>query len=94
MANAEIEGNGGEVIYIDVEGNGKPDVEGAIFADGNAVSYEVKKSGSSLVDSIIDSAKETKEKIYNVAGQTLNKLQRGINIVRRGNGKASKEMHK
>lgn len=94
MANAEIEGNDGAVIYIDVEGNDRLEVEGVVFADSNAVAYDVKKAGTSLVDSIIDSAKEAKEKIYNVAGQTLNRLQRGINIVRKGNGKASKEMHK
>lgn len=94
MANAEFEGTTGDFVYIDVRGNGTPTIEAALFSDNNSKGYEVTSNGMSLLDSIYEGAREVKETIYNVAGQTLRAIKRGINIIRHSDGSVTKEVKK
>ena len=47
-----------------------------------------------MIDSIRENLREVKETIYNAAGQTLNRLQRGVNIIRKSDGTVTKEIRK
>lgn len=97
MENAEIEGSNGAVVYVEVEGEGNLTVEDAIFATKAARTYKLLGTGgngTSMIDSIRENLREVKETIYNAAGQTLNRLQRGVNIIRKSDGTVTKEIRK
>ena len=97
MENAEIEGSNGAVVYVEVEGEGNLTVGDAIFATKAARTYKLLGTGgngTSMIDSIRANLREVKETIYNAAGQTLNPLQRGVNIIRKSDGTVTKEIRK
>lgn len=94
MTNAALQGNDGAVLIVRTRGAGNLEVENAIFADGKANAFSLTSNGLSGIDGINESCQNVKERIYNVAGQTMNRIQRGINIIRKSNGKTTKEMHK
>ncbi len=97
MKNVEIEGSNGAVVYVEVEGEGNLTVEDAIFATKAARTYKLLGTGgngTSMIDSIRENLREVKETIYNAAGQTLNRLQRGVNIIRKSDGTVTKEIRK
>lgn len=94
MDNSAIEGNQGAVVYIDVTGRGRLDVNNVIFADRRGVSYRLDKDMSGIDSTLTDTLRNAKEAIYNVAGQAIDSLRRGFNIVRRSDGTSSKEYHK
>ena len=97
MDNAEITGMNGAVLYVDVIGNGNIDVENVIFADTAARDHIFNKpeGTSGIEDTMIDNSGSTVERIYNVAGQALRKIQRGaVNIIRKSDGSVSKEYRK
>lgn len=94
MVNAEIEGNQGAVVYIDVTGRGHLDVDNVVFADARGVSYELSKDVTGINSPLLDTLRSAKEAVYNVAGQAMNSLRRGFNIVRKSDGTTSKEYRK
>ena len=67
----------GEVlrIPININGEGTAKLYNVRFADTDAVSYAGKETATGIA-----SPKGKDLKIYNLAGQRLNKMQRGINI--------------
>lgn len=94
MDNAEFDATSGAVLYINVEGKGNLKVENAEVTDTYFNTHILGAQGSSLVDSIIDGAKEVKSRIYNAAGMMFDKLQNGINIIRDSNGKVKKQYNR
>ncbi len=93
MTNAALDGNSGAVLIVRTRGAGNLEVDGAIFADKHATGFGLGNEGLSGIDSITESCQNVKERIYNVAGQAMNRLQRGINIIRKSDGTTTKEMH-
>ena len=94
MDNKVIETGTGAVLIIEAEGSGNITAENVIFTDNSYRTVRIEKPGSSMIDSIIDGAKEIGQKIYNAAGVAFDKMQRGINIIRHSNGKTTKEYNK
>ncbi len=96
MDNAAIEGSEGAVVYVDVIGEGKFDVDNVIFATrtGAEVLLAKPEGTSGIEDTVIDNNGGLKQRIYNAAGQMLRGLQRGVNIIRNADGSVSKEYHK
>lgn len=94
MTNAAIEGNQGAVVYIDVTGRGHLDVENVTFADRRGVCYDLTNDLSGINSPLRDTLNNVKEAIYNVAGQAMNGIRRGINIIRKSDGTTTKEYRK
>jgi len=94
LENAAISGENGAIAYIDVTGSGNLKIENAIFADRQARTYTMSRGDSSFIDTIRTSLTNAKERIYNAAGQALNRVQRGINIIRKSDGSTSKELRR
>lgn len=94
MSNEAIEGNQGAVVYIDVTGRGRLDIDNVIFADARGVIYTLSKDLTGVNSPLIDTLRNAKEAIYNVAGQAMDSLRRGFNIVRKSDGTTSKEYRK
>ncbi len=94
--NAEIAGNGGAIVFIDVQGAGSNiTVENMIFADRAAREYVIDQSGTTgIMDSLIEGAKDAKEAIYDAAGRVYDRVHRGLNIIRKSDGSVSKEIRK
>lgn len=93
MANDELRGNSGAMLIVRTRGAGNLTVGNAVFADINATAYGLAGEGMSAIDSIGESFRNAKERIYNVAGQVLDRIQRGVNIIRKSDGTTTKEMH-
>lgn len=93
MANDELRGNSGAMLIVRTRGAGNLTVDNAVFADINATAYGLAGEGMSAIDSIGESFRNAKERIYNVAGQALDRIQRGVNIIRKSDGTTTKEMH-
>lgn len=94
MDNALIDGNNGCVLYIDVEGNSEVEVSNVIFSDVNGNSYDVNSFGTNGISDIYESLKDGVKSIYNAAGQKLNKLTKGVNIIRNADGSTTKKIGK
>lgn len=94
MENSEFVGVDGAIAIVEVRGKGTLDVDNAIFADSEAGAVKVNKAGTSMIDSIQQGVNCMKQTIYNVAGQTLRTMQRGINIIRNSDGTTTKELRK
>lgn len=93
MANDELRGNSGAMLIVRTRGAGKLTVGNAVFADINATAYGLAGEGMSAIDSIGETFRNAKERIYNVAGHALDRIQRGVNIIRKSDGTTTKEMH-
>lgn len=92
MGNSEFTGNTGAILFIDVEGSA-PALGTAVFSDTSSRSIVVAPEGTTgIMDTLIDGANKAKEMIFDAAGRIYNKVQRGINIIRHGNGKVTKEI--
>jgi hypothetical protein len=86
----------GAIVYFDVTGNGSSIViDNAIFADANAQRYEVSSANTSGIGSVIyDGIKNGAQRIYDASGRLLNRVQRGINIIRNADGTTTKQINK
>lgn len=93
MTNSTVNAVEGVMLRIHTSGIGTPEMSNVIFADGDSNSWDINKANQSIIDSIISGAKNLKDRIYNVAGQTMRKIQKGINIIRHSDGTTTKEMH-
>lgn len=93
LDNTLIEGNNGCVLFIDVEGNAEIEVENVIFSDKNGTAYKLNGNSGTGVG-IMDAVKDGVKAIYNAAGQKLNKLTKGVNIVRNADGSVTKKIGK
>lgn len=93
MTNSAIQGNGGVLLHLTIDGVGNPVMDNVIFSDTEMNAIGVRQSGTSLLDTIVNDARNVKDTIYNVAGQTMRGIQRGINIIRHSDGTVTKESH-
>lgn len=93
LENDLITGNSGCVLFIDVEGNAEVEIEDVVFSDINGNAYTFGNSTSG-VDNLYESIKNGVKAIYNAAGQKLNKLTRGVNIIRNADGSVTKKIGK
>ncbi len=95
MENAVFEGNSGAIFFIDVEGKGDLSAQKAIFTDSYFQTHTMDKpAGTTLIDSLVDGAKNMGSRIYNAAGMMFDKLQNGLNIFRDKDGKVKKEYNR
>lgn len=93
MTNSTVNAVEGVMLRIHTSGIGTPEMSNVIFADEESNAWLINKANQSIVDSIISGAKNLKDRIYNAAGQTMRKIQKGINIIRHSDGTTTKEMH-
>lgn len=93
MTNSTVNAVEGVMLRIHTSGIGTPEMNNVIFADEESNAWLINKANQSIIDSIISSAKNLKDRIYNAAGQTMRKIQKGINIIRHSDGTTTKEMH-
>lgn len=91
MNNEEIKGD--QLLIIEVEGQGAPAIQDAVFTDANANAYSLQNSTVTGIDSI-EAENGMAQRIYNAAGQAMRSIQRGINIIRHSDGTTTKELHK
>lgn len=92
LDNAAFADNNGAILYIDVNG-AAPSIENAIASDTNSRSIDLGAEGTTgIIDTIMEGISNAKDVIYDAAGRIYNKMQRGINIIRHGNGKVTKEI--
>lgn len=96
VENNEFYGNGGALIYLDVEvgsdfAGGSISVDNAIFSDAKANSYYLTANGP-IVPTGIDGieAATVKERIYSVGGQMMKAVKKGLNIIVGDDNKAKK----
>ena len=96
VENNEFFGNGGALIYLDVEvgsdfAGGSISVDNAIFTDAKANSYYLTANGP-IVPTGIDGieAATVKERIYSVGGQMMKAVKKGLNIIVGDDNKAKK----
>ncbi|MGM9727540.1 MAG: hypothetical protein ACI3YJ_08040, partial [Prevotella sp.] len=96
VENNEFLGNGGALIYLDVEvssdfAGGSISVDNAIFTDAKANSYYLTANGP-IVPTGIDGieAATVKERIYSVGGQMMKAVKKGLNIIVGDDNKAKK----
>lgn len=95
MENAEIAGNNGAMVYIDVQGHGSFSLDQVLFTDRDCHLHGFGNPGTSgIIDAIIDGAGAAKEAIYDAAGRMYDRVQRGINIIRHSDGSVTKELRK
>lgn len=93
MDNALMSGNTGAIAYLDVQGSA-PVVKDVVCstADSNVVEV-VGAPGQSMLDSVVDGAKNAIDAVYDAAGRAYRSIQRGINIIRHSDGSVTKEYH-
>lgn len=99
LQNAVMQGNEGATVIVEVRGKSAVTIDNAIFADENSQAYELRSStgpadGTTFIDGIYQDAKAVKEAIYDAAGRTMQRIQRGLNIIRHSDGTVTKELHK
>jgi Ca2+-binding EF-hand superfamily protein len=93
-----IEGNAGTIVFVDLtvspEYNGAAiSIEHAIAADAKANGYDLTVAGEATGISTVTTTEYIKGKVYNVGGQLLNGLKKGVNIIR-GNDGSTKKVYK
>jgi hypothetical protein len=97
-AGKAFEGNEGEVLYIEVAGQGTVEFQNIIFADLNAGTTEFQLNAvSGGTATGIAAAKNEggmMQTIYNMGGRLMNGLKKGINIIRRADGTTEKVIKK
>lgn len=93
MTNSTVGAMEGVMLHITTTGVGNPEMSGVIISDAQGNAMSMKPAGTSMLDSIINGATNLRDRIYNVAGQTMRSIQRGINIIRHSDGSVTKELH-
>lgn len=94
LDNTAIDGNNGCVLFIDVEGNAEVTVDNVTFSDANGNAHKLAENSIGTGVDFIDSVKDGVKAIYNAAGQKLNNLTKGVNIIRNADGTVTKKIGK
>ncbi len=92
-----IDGNEGELLYINVAGQGTVKFQNVILADMAAVSHQfqingVAAAGATGIANVTGVAEG--EQVYSLSGRMMNALKKGINIIRRADGSSQKVIKK
>jgi len=97
-AGKAFAGNEGDVLYIDVNGQGTVSFENIVFADVNAGTkqFQLASVTGGIATGIAAAKSENgmMETIYNMGGRLMNGLKKGINIIRRADGTTEKVIKK
>lgn len=83
----------GSVIIVTARGTGNLYIDNAEFANREFNTVRVAVPEPSALDRIYETGRSLGLKVYNVAGQLMNGIQRGINIIRHSDGSVTKERH-
>lgn len=100
LDNTEI-GNSGVVVYLDVEVSsdykgGNIEVGNVLCADADAHTYQVKGiiGGEATGITELNAVEKVTSKIYNIGGQMMDTLKKGINIIVNSDGTVKKVLKK
>lgn len=95
LAFNDITGTDGAVLYLDVEGEGDITVDNVVFSDRRGRAYNVQSNANGLSGiQNIGESESFGQKIYNLGGMMLDKLRKGINIIRKSDGSSEKVIKK
>lgn len=96
-AGKAFEGNEGDVLYIEVSGNGTVEFQNVIFADLNAgvTKFQLAAVGAETTGiNGVNTQVAEGEQVYSLSGRMMNALKKGINIIRRADGTSQKVIKK
>ena len=96
MDNAQFADNGDALIYLDLTGRGadRVTVSGVKLADASGKVYSLGPDGGTTGIDGVEAEKSIKERIYSVGGQVMDKIKKGINIIRNSDGSTRKVVKK
>ena len=96
MDNAQFADNGDALIYLDLTGRGADRVtaSGVKLADASGKVYSLGPDGGTTGIDGVEAEKSIKERIYSVGGQVMDKIKKGINIIRNSDGSTRKVVKK
>ena len=85
-------GNEGAVLYIDVEGANANNVEllNILFSDVEAQTRSFVIGGDATGINSMSTLETLKQTVYDLSGRVINGLKKGVNIIRRADGKTEK----
>lgn len=90
-----ISGTDGAIFNVEVSGSGNISMDNVEFTNSQAHLYNIGAvSNPSGIESLWNDVQAFGRKIYNVSGQMINRLQRGINIIINSDGSSSKTLKK
>lgn len=95
--NEKFSASGDALVYLEVSGKAASEitVSNVLAADGQAVVYSIGGNGEGVTGiQGVQADQSLKEKIYSVGGQVMDKLTRGINIIRNADGTTKKVLKK
>lgn len=92
--NQAFSGSEGDLLYIDVEGEGQIEVSNIIFAEPNMNTATFALSGGVTGIDGVEADKAGQDKAYNVGGRLMNGVKKGLNIIRNANGQFKKMLKK
>ena len=96
-AGKAFQGNEGDILYIEVEGNGTVEFQNVIFSDLNTRTTQFQLnavSGGTTGIAGVQTEGGVMDAIYNLGGRMMNGLKKGINIIRRADGTTQKVIKK
>ena len=96
MENAQFADNGDALIYLDLTGRNADHVTvGEVkLADAAGRVYSIGSSSETTGIDGVETDKSIKERIYSVGGQVMDKIKKGINIIRNSDGSTRKVVKK
>lgn len=96
MDNAQFADNGDALIYLDLTGRNadRVTVSGVKLADASGKVYSLGPDGGTTGIDGVEAEKSIKERIYSVGGQVMDKIKKGINIIRNSDGSTRKVVKK
>lgn len=97
LENEKFSASGDALVYLEVSGKAASEitVSNVLAADGQAVVYSIGGNGEGVTGiQGVQADQSLKEKIYSVGGQVMDKLTRGINIIRNADGTTKKVLKK
>lgn len=96
MENAQFADNGDALIYLDLTGRNadRVTVSGVKLADASGKVYSLGPDGGTTGIDGVEAEKSIKERIYSVGGQVMDKIKKGINIIRNSDGSTRKVVKK
>lgn len=96
MENAQFADNGDALIYLDLTGRNADHVTvGEVkLADAAGRVYSIGSGSETTGIDGVETDKSIKERIYSVGGQVMDKIKKGINIIRNSDGSTHKVVKK
>lgn len=96
MENAQFADNGDALIYLDLTGRNADHVTvGEVkLADAAGRVYSIGSGSETTGIDGVETDKSIKERIYSVGGQVMDKIKKGINIIRNSDGSTRKVVKK